>query len=103
MSSMEYQREVQRINKQPKNGNSSRNKYALEFFQETGEELRKRKEQALGSIEPVSLKDQEVSDNYFPPEIDMPKRPPWDFNMSKDQLEMREQKYFRVSICLIWY
>lgn len=27
----------------------------------------------------------------------MPKRPPWNFNMSKEQLELREQKYFTVS------
>lgn len=98
-SNAEHEREVQKINKQPKDGKSSRNRYALEFFQETKEELRKRKKQALESIEPVSLRDQEVSDNYFPPEIDMPKRPPWDFNMTKDQLEMREQRYFRVSVC----
>ncbi|XP_042896759.1 guanine nucleotide-binding protein-like 1 [Parasteatoda tepidariorum] len=25
----------------------------------------------------------------------MPKRPPWDFSLSKEQLEMQEQKYFR--------
>lgn len=98
-SNAEHEREVQKINKQLKDGKSSRNRYALEFFQETKEELRKRKKQALASIEPISLRDQEISDNYFPPEIDMPKRPPWDFNITKDQLEMREQRYFRVSVC----
>ncbi|KOC59955.1 Guanine nucleotide-binding protein-like 1 [Habropoda laboriosa] len=85
---------IQKINKQPKDDNSSKNRYALQFFQESKEELMKRKELGRSTIEPLSLKDQEVSDNYFPPEIDMPKRPPWDFNMSKDQLELREQRYF---------
>ncbi|XP_003703243.1 nucleostemin 4 [Megachile rotundata] len=85
---------VQKINKQPKDDNSSKNRYALQFFQESKEELMKRKEQARNAIEPLSIKEQEVSDDYFPPEIDIPKRPPWDFNMSKEQLEMREQKYF---------
>lgn len=61
--------------------------------------MRKRKERAFKSIEPASLKDQEISDNYFPPGIDMPKRPPWDFNMTKEQLEMREQRYFTVRNC----
>ncbi|XP_072746102.1 guanine nucleotide-binding protein-like 1 [Anoplolepis gracilipes] len=93
-SSVEYGRQVQQINKQPKDSKSSRNRYALQFFQETTEELRKRKEQALRSIEPVSLIDQEISDNYFPLEIDMPRRPPWDFNMTKEQLDIREQRYF---------
>ena len=85
---------VQQINKQPKNSNSSKNKYTLQFFQESKEEIMKRKEQARSSLKTLSLKDQEVSDDYFPPEIDIPKRPPWDFNMSKEQLELREQKYF---------
>lgn len=57
----------------------------------------KRKEQARSSIEPLSAKDQEVSNNYYPCEINMPKRPLWDFSMSKEQLELREQKYFTVS------
>nr|XP_034192846.1 guanine nucleotide-binding protein-like 1 [Osmia lignaria] len=85
---------IQKINKQPKDDNSSKNRYALQFFQESKEELMKRREQARQTIEPLSLKDQEVSDDYFPPEIDIPKRPPWDFSMSKAQLELREQKYF---------
>lgn len=87
---------VEKINKQGKD-DSSKNRYTLQFFQESKEELMKRKEQGRSTIEPLSLKDQEVTNNYFPPEIDMPKRPPWCFNMSKEQLELREQKYFRVS------
>ncbi|KAM0725204.1 Guanine nucleotide-binding protein-like 1 [Formica fusca] len=92
-SNAECGKQVQKINKQPRD-KSSRNRYALQFFQETNEELRKRKEQALRSIEPVSLKDQEISDNYFPPGFDIPKRPPWDFNMTREQLDIREQRYF---------
>lgn len=92
----ESKRQVIKINEQPKDSKSSRSKYALQFFQESNEKLRKRKERAFKSIEPASLRDQEISDNYFPPGIDMPKRPPWDFNMTKEQLEMREQRYFTV-------
>ncbi|XP_011692066.1 PREDICTED: guanine nucleotide-binding protein-like 1 isoform X1 [Wasmannia auropunctata] len=92
-SNVEHKRQVMKINEQP-SSKSSRNKYALQFFQESSEKLRKRKERAFKSIEPASLKDQEISDNYFPPGIDMPKRPPWDFNMTKEQLELREQRYF---------
>ncbi|XP_011864993.1 PREDICTED: guanine nucleotide-binding protein-like 1 [Vollenhovia emeryi] len=93
-SNAQYKRQVMRINEQPSDGKSSRNKYALQFFQESNEKLRKRKERAFKSVEPVSLREQEVSDNYFPPGIDMPKRPPWDFNMTKEQLETKEQRYF---------
>ena len=28
--------------------------------------------------------------------LDMPKRPPWSYNMSKDALLQREDKYFKV-------
>ncbi|XP_070510977.1 guanine nucleotide-binding protein-like 1 isoform X4 [Cardiocondyla obscurior] len=90
----EHKRQVIKINEQPRDSKSARNRYALQFFQESAEKLRKRKERAFKSIEPASLKDQEISDNYFPPGIDMPKRPPWDFNMTKEQLEMKEQRYF---------
>lgn len=30
--------------------------------------------------------------------IDIPKRPPWDYSLSKQKLEANEEKYFRVSI-----
>ncbi|KAK0093821.1 hypothetical protein PV326_012553 [Microctonus aethiopoides] len=84
---------IQKINKQPRD-NTGKNRYALQFFQESKKELQERKEDARKTITPISLEEQEVSDNYFPPGIDMPKRPPWDVNMSKEHLEMKEQRYF---------
>lgn len=97
--SAESKRQVIKINEQSKASKSSRSKYALQFFQESNEKLQKRKERAFKSIEPASLRDQEISDNYFPPGIDMPKRPPWNFNMTKEQLDIREQRYFTVRSC----
>lgn len=97
MSKTIYEKEIQEINKQP-NGRSSRDRYALQFFQESKEDLRRRKEEALNSIVPLSLKDQEISDDYYPSGVYMPKRPPWDFSMTKEQLEMMEQRYFTVRI-----
>lgn len=87
----EFGRGIQKINKQPVN---HKNRYAMQFFQESREELQRRKEEGRKTIEMIPLEQQEVSDNYYPPEVDMPKRPPWDFNMSKEQLELREQRYF---------
>lgn len=86
---------IKKINNQPTDRND-RNRYNLKFFQESKEELQKRKEEACHSIEPLPLNNQEISDNYFPPGLDMPKRPEWDYNMSKEQLDMREHKYFTV-------
>lgn len=77
---------------------TGRGRYALEFFKESKEEMMKRREEGRQTIEPIPLEDQEVSDDYFPAGLDMPKRPPWDFKMPKEQLEMREQRYFTVNI-----
>ncbi|XP_043259536.1 guanine nucleotide-binding protein-like 1 [Colletes gigas] len=71
-----------------------RNKYALKFYAESKKELMERREEARKAISPLSYKDQEVAEDYFPPLIDMPKRPPWNINMSKKELELQEQKYF---------
>ncbi|KAK2583764.1 hypothetical protein KPH14_009674 [Odynerus spinipes] len=87
----EFGRGIQKINKQPQ---GSKNRYALQFFKESREELQRRKEEARKTIEMIPLEQQEVSDNYYPPEVDIPKRPPWDFTMTKEQLELREQRYF---------
>ncbi|KAF7996360.1 hypothetical protein HCN44_001992 [Aphidius gifuensis] len=84
---------IQKINKQPRDS-TGKNKYALQFFQESKEELMKRREDGRKTIVPVSLKDQEVADNFFPPGLDIPKRPAWDFSMSREHLEAKEQKYF---------
>ncbi|KAG7196906.1 hypothetical protein KM043_000180 [Ampulex compressa] len=86
--------DVQEINKQPKNVRSSRDRYALRFFRESKEELQKRKEQARTAIELLSLEQQEFSDDYFPTGLNMPKRPPWNFNMTREELDLREQRYF---------
>jgi hypothetical protein len=33
-------------------------------------------------------------EDFFVKELDFPKRPPWNFDMSLEQLEAREHKYF---------
>jgi len=92
---------VQKINEQPSNSKSLSNKYALEFFQESKEELQERRKQAFQNIKSIGLKAQEISDKYYPYTIDMPKRPSWDFKMTKLLLEMNEQKYFTVCIIIV--
>ncbi|XP_063982221.1 guanine nucleotide-binding protein-like 1 isoform X2 [Diachasmimorpha longicaudata] len=89
---------IQTINKQPRDA-TGRNRYALQFFQESKEELRHRQEAARKTIHPLPLDQQEVSSNYFPEDVDMPKRPPWEFSMSRELLDMREQKYFTEYLC----
>ncbi|XP_039287489.1 guanine nucleotide-binding protein-like 1 isoform X2 [Nilaparvata lugens] len=92
---------IQKINAQPKQ-NASTNKrqnssrYALQFFQETKEELEAKKESARRELNPVPESELEMcTEEFFPPEVDFPVRPPWDFNMSREELDARENRYFR--------
>lgn len=94
-------RSVKKINKQPerKGTNSKTNRYALEFFNETREEILLNKEEARREIIPVSSSEFEIStDDYFDEEIDFPKRPKWSYEMSREELEIRENRYFTVII-----
>lgn len=88
---------VQKINAQP-NARGARcvpNRYALQFHRETEAEIKERKEAARRSIVPVSEEDLEIdSDKFFPPELDFPVRPPWNYDMSPAELDAREHRYF---------
>ncbi|KAI5730064.1 hypothetical protein M8J76_009593 [Diaphorina citri] len=89
---------IQAINKQPIMGGakSNPNRYVLQFHKESPAELKERKKRAYETLVPVDQKDLEHNlDDYFLPELDFPKRPEWKFNMSIDQLDRREQDYFR--------
>ena len=92
-----------KLNFQPSSSKNKRdvNRYALQFYRESKEEIEKRKEEARKTLIPVKDVDMEVQfEYYFPSELDFPKRPPWNFNMSREQLDARENKYFTVSTVL---
>ncbi|XP_076342492.1 nucleostemin 4 isoform X2 [Tachypleus tridentatus] len=90
---------VIKLNQQPsRHGTNTTNRYRLHFKKESNQEIQKRKELAMKPYEVLSQEALEVSyeDIFLPGSgLDMPKRPPWNYSMSKEQLEAREQKYFR--------
>lgn len=90
---------VQKVNYQPTKGNKTNpNRYALQFFKETNEEIKERKELARHSLQSVTEEELEVNgDDFFLKELDFPKRPPWSHVLSKQELEASENKYFSVS------
>lgn len=90
---------IQKINFQPtKSGGSKSNKYALQFFKESNEEIARRKEIARKTLEPKLEKELEINaDEFYEKTLNFPKRPPWDFSLSKEELEAQEQRYFTVS------
>ncbi|XP_046401008.1 guanine nucleotide-binding protein-like 1 [Ischnura elegans] len=89
--------EVRKLNQQPVRqvGKANPNRYVLQFHRDSPDEVRRRKEEALMGLEPRSEVDLEIdADSYFPPGLDFPVRPPWNFSMSKNELEGKEQRYF---------
>lgn len=70
----------------------------LQFFRETDEEMKIRKEEARNSLKKFDEKDLEINaDDYFSLDLDFPKRPAWSYNISPRDLDLKEQKYFTVS------
>lgn len=89
---------IQKLNEPStaRSGRAKPNRYALQFYRETESELRERKEAARKQLVKVPEKALEINlDDYFDPVLDFPKRPAWDFAMSREELEAKEHEYFR--------
>lgn len=96
--------QVRKLNQQPqirKPGERGYepNRYRLHFERESREEVERRKKIAREKIlEPLAEAETEVDieDVYKAGSVlDFPKRPPWNYQMTKDQLLAREEKCFR--------
>jgi len=77
---------------------SSRNRERfadLQFFKDTDEEIKERKEQALMPISPLEDVHLEVDASSPLSQLDMPKRPSWNKSFSREQLDRQEQAYFK--------
>ena len=83
------------INQQPGLSRNT-NRYNLKFHVESKEEIEARKEMARHAIIPEPETNMEKGSDYcFVPGLEFPKRPKWDYSMSQQQLDMKENKYFR--------
>lgn len=87
-----------------KNGNNkidsgaarNRERFAdLQFFKDTDEEIKLRKEQSYLPIAPLEESHLEVDAASPLSSLDMPKRPPWNKTFTKEQLDRQEQIYFK--------
>lgn len=86
---------IQKINFQPSISRRNANRYALQFHRETVKELKAMKEAARRPIEFKMRSDLEVGGSYFDG-YEFPMRPKWDYNMTKEQLDRIENRYFTV-------
>lgn len=67
----------------------------LQFFKDTDDEIKLRKEQSLLPIIPLEKSHLEIDAILPSVSLDMPKRPPWNKSFTKDQLDKQEQIYFK--------
>uniref|UniRef100_A0A182RMA4 Guanine nucleotide-binding protein-like 1 n=1 Tax=Anopheles funestus TaxID=62324 RepID=A0A182RMA4_ANOFN len=85
---------IEKINMQPlRDPRSKTNRYVLQFHRETPKELREMKEEARKGLVYRSEQEMELGDNYFQ-QYDFPTRPKWCYEMSKEQLDGNENRYF---------
>ncbi|ODN05747.1 Guanine nucleotide-binding protein-like 1 [Orchesella cincta] len=71
-------------------------RYALIFRKETKDELAKQKKEGRITIHPVLEEYLECKiEDFFTPELDFPIRPPWNYDVTREDLERNEHRYFR--------
>lgn len=83
---------IQKINYNG-SGKSNSNRYALQFYRESDQQLKQMKDESRKAYTRVSLRELEIGNTFFS-EYDFPKRPQWTYAMSKEQLDRNENKSF---------
>nr|KAF6461952.1 putative G protein nucleolar 1 (putative) [Molossus molossus] len=94
---------IRRLNQQPSQGLGPRgfdpNRYRLHFERDSREEVEKRKRAAREQVlQPVSTEmlELDIQEVYQPGSVlDFPRRPPWSYEMSKEQLMSQEERSFQ--------
>ncbi|KAG8521080.1 Guanine nucleotide-binding protein-like 1 [Galemys pyrenaicus] len=94
---------IRRLNQQPSQGLGPRgydpNRYRLHFERDSREEVERRKRAAREQVlQPVSAEvlELDIREVYQPGSIlDFPRRPPWSYEMSKEQLMSQEERSFQ--------
>ncbi|XP_067944024.1 guanine nucleotide-binding protein-like 1 [Watersipora subatra] len=75
---------------------ATRDRYKLEFQEESKDELQRNKEIAMRSYARRSPEEMEASSqSFYDPPIMFPVRPPWDHSLTLQTLEEQEHKYFQ--------
>ncbi|KAJ3598537.1 hypothetical protein NHX12_002046 [Muraenolepis orangiensis] len=93
--------DIRRINQQPlgREGRHDPNRYRLHFEKETKEEVERRKKVAMEKILlPISEKELEINIGEIYPSdkgLGIPRRPSWNYQMTRDQLLRTEEKSYR--------
>ncbi|CAD5118923.1 DgyrCDS7598 [Dimorphilus gyrociliatus] len=92
---------VKKINQQPgknKNGHYDPNRYRLHFVKDSDQDIEDRKKKARIPFKVLPEESLELDVNLiFEPgsALDLPKRPSWNYKMTKEIVERQEEKYFQ--------
>ncbi|XP_013073430.2 guanine nucleotide-binding protein-like 1 [Biomphalaria glabrata] len=97
------QLEVQKINEQPVKGGPKGekfdiNSFRLHFFKESEEKVQQGKRESRVPVKLLTEKHVAYSiEDAYPPtcKLDFPKRQPWSYELTKEQLDQRERQYFK--------
>lgn len=90
------QNQKNQLDNKGKDSGRNRERFAdLQFFKDTDEEIKLRKEQSMNPIVPLESSHLEIDADTPAASLDMPKRPPWNKALSKEQLDRQEQIYFK--------
>ncbi|KAK8724924.1 hypothetical protein OTU49_010981 [Cherax quadricarinatus] len=91
-----YFEDTQVINQQPR-ARGNVNRYNLKFRRETPEEVEKRKALHYSEIDLIPEYELEATtDQFYPPGLSYPKRPPWKKNVTKHELDRSENRHYRL-------
>lgn len=86
---------IKRINEQPSEKvNANRNRFNLHFMKETVEEINERKKDASRGLVKREENELEYELDCNSDYLDLPLRPKWSYEMSKDELDKQEIEYF---------
>lgn len=88
---------VQKMNYQSSYGKKRgvANRYALQFYKESDEQLQQMRQDAFKPLEFVDKINLEIGTDDFVG-YNFPKRPEWTYAMSKEQLDRNENSFFTV-------
>lgn len=90
---------IYRLNAQPDNSNKDANRYALQFYKESDEKMRRMKMEATKEYRQLSEEELEIKSSEYEQamkeSIPFPKRPEWSKTQTKEKLLDNEQIYFK--------
>ncbi|KAI9487085.1 MAG: hypothetical protein EXX96DRAFT_551752 [Benjaminiella poitrasii] len=82
------------VNAKSHDGDNDRTKLVSVFEKLTSQQIEKERLRSMKPLQRLSKDCLEIKTNEFDEYIDFPKRPAWDYNMTKEEIDQQEQESF---------